>query len=228
MTDADRFKLLHGPYSTPRVRLGWILHDDVRGLNVTVVDVTDARIPWPVGVPVDGRARSPVVYGALADAVALESNQAVAHWWGVTPQTVSKWRKALDVAPVNAGTRRLKRDYSGEPLFVAAREKAHAKNGDPDRRAKIAAAKRGKPRPWHVVRKMARSKTGSKHTPETRARMSKSQKERGSRPPKAARLWTAEEDELVRTLPPLKAAVAVKRTLRAVYSRRSDLKLGRA
>src|SRR5262249_56605199 len=44
-----------------------------------------------------GRARSLVLYGGLAQAVKRESAEAEAHHWGVTAQTVTIWRKALDV-----------------------------------------------------------------------------------------------------------------------------------
>ena len=89
-----------------------------------------------------------------------------------------------------------------EEWSVEARKKPHAKNGDPDRRAKIAAAKRGVPRPWSVIKKLIDAKTGTKHTAEAKAKMSAAQKRRGTRPPKAGRAWTAEEDEAVRTMSP--------------------------
>jgi hypothetical protein len=171
----------------------------------------------------DNRARSLVVSGSLADAVRRESRQAVAHWWGVSGQTVTKWRKALGVPVTNEGTHRLRSEYFGEDWAADARRKAHAKNGDPGRRAKIAASLRGKPRPWKVIERVIESHTGSHHTPEARAKMSGAHKARGTRPPTAGRVWTAEEDELVRTLPPRRAAIATKRTLGAVYSRRSLL-----
>jgi transposase-like protein len=43
----------------------------------------------------DGPARPPRL--SPADAIRRESNQAVAYWFGVSDQTVSKWRKALGV-----------------------------------------------------------------------------------------------------------------------------------
>jgi hypothetical protein len=55
--------------------------------------------------------------------------------------------KALGVGATNEGTSRLRRDYSQEPWMKRARLKSYAKHSDPQRRAKIAAAKRGKPRP---------------------------------------------------------------------------------
>jgi hypothetical protein len=50
------------------------------------------------------------VYAGLAEAARRESNAAVRHWWGVTPQTVSKWRKRLGVGRYTDGTRRRKGD----------------------------------------------------------------------------------------------------------------------
>jgi hypothetical protein len=143
----------------------------------------------------------------------------------VDPQTVSKWRKALGVGQINEGTLRLKVDYSQEPQFVAALKKAHAKFGDPARRAKIAAAMTGKPRPWRVIKGMIERQTGRKLSEETRRRMSEAHKKRGTRPPQAGWPWTAEEDELVRTLPPWKAVPATVRSLSAVYTRRRMLGL---
>ena len=116
MHDADRYKLL-GTYRTPRVRV--VLSCEARDCDVIVTGYSDARIPWPLGRQRGRSARALVVYGGLAEAVRRESNVAVCHWFGITPQTVSKWRKALGVEPANPGTHRLK----------------------------IAAARRGKPRP---------------------------------------------------------------------------------
>ena len=166
---ADLTRLLYGPYRTPRFRLGSVRFCEVRG-EVTIVGITDARIPWPVGKTL--RARSLVIFGALARAVRRESATAVCYWWGVTPQTVTKWRKALGVGPVTEGTRRLKRDtgrrFSPDHMarLVAAANTAEANQ-------KKAAAKLGVPRPPHV-RKMLRelAPKGWKLSAETRAKMS--------------------------------------------------------
>lgn len=147
MNDADRYRLHHGPSTTPRVRTGGTLRCEFRGA-VIVTGLTDAPIRWPVGrrAGKGTRARTLVVYGRLADAIRRESNQA-AFWWGVTAQTVTKWRKALGVEPTTEGTSRLRSAYAHEPAAVRARSKAHAKADDPERCAKIAASKRGRPRP---------------------------------------------------------------------------------
>jgi hypothetical protein len=63
--DADRFHLL-GTYKTPRFRYGQAAFCEVRG-EVTLVGLTDAPIPWPVGKR--GRALSLVVSKGLARVV---------------------------------------------------------------------------------------------------------------------------------------------------------------
>jgi hypothetical protein len=48
MTDADRFRLLFGPYRLPRFRYGGALRCELRG-ELVVTGLTDAPVPWPVG-----------------------------------------------------------------------------------------------------------------------------------------------------------------------------------
>jgi hypothetical protein len=125
----------------------------------------------------------------------------------------------------NPGTRRLRRLIAQLPAVVAGRTKAVAKARDPERRAKIAAAKRGKPRPRHVIAKLILTNTGRPLSAETRRKLSEAQRRRGTRPHNAGPPWTVEEDEAVRTLPPQEAARRTGRTLRAVYARRRQLGL---
>lgn len=58
-----RFELHFGPYCTPRFRMGQKVIDEVRG-EVTIVGITDGKIPWPIGKL--GAAKSFVVYRGLA------------------------------------------------------------------------------------------------------------------------------------------------------------------
>src|SRR5262245_8189370 len=170
---------------------------------MTVCGLTAGRIPWPTGKRKGRgiRGRSIILYGALAEAVLRESAQAVAFWWGVGPDTVWKWRRALEIlGTTNEGTHRLRRDYALKPAAAAAREKAHAKARDPGRREKIAAAKRGKPRPRHVVEAVIRAHKGKKASAETRRKMSETHKRRGTRVPNTGPPWTKWEDECVRTM----------------------------
>jgi hypothetical protein len=184
---------------------------------VEVVGFTAGPIPWPLGKTT--RRPAIIVYAGLAQAIRRESEQAVAHWWGVKPQTVWAWRKALDVGATTPGTSRLRSDYTKEPWAVEARVAMQAKAGDPERREKVAAAKRGKARPRHVVEAMRQTRIGMHHSDEARRRMSEAQRARGTRPPAAGRSWEPEEDALLGTMPDQEVAQRIGRTLGAVQCR---------
>lgn len=47
MLPRTRFKLYFGPYRTPRLRLGAMVQDEVRGQ--VRIGVSAGRIPWPIG-----------------------------------------------------------------------------------------------------------------------------------------------------------------------------------
>lgn len=138
-----RSNLLFGPYKTPRFRLGAEVHCSLRG-DVRIVGITAGRIPWPVGQT--KRAKTLVIYGALERAIRRESAVAICHWWGVTPQTVTKWRKALGVEAYNEGSRRLISQISIQPEHLAARLDGLAKVDRAATNAKISATKTGVPR----------------------------------------------------------------------------------
>jgi hypothetical protein len=219
MDDTERLRLL-GKYKTPRFRYGRKVFCEVRG-EVTICGLSGAPIPWPIGKR--GRSRnSLIVFKDLVKAIRRESNQAVAYWWGVTPQTVSKWRKALDVGIATAGTSRLHREYMQEPWAAEALALANSKAGDPERRRKIAEARRGKPRPPHVGQAVAAAHLGTSHSERTRQKMSVTHRQRGTLVPGTI-IWTPEEDELVRTLPTQEAVLRTGRTLIAVQARRRRL-----
>jgi len=222
MDDAKRFRLRFGRYRTPRFRYGAKVEDARRG-RVKIVGITDAPIPWPIGMKRGGK--SPVLYGALIRAVQRESNQAVAHWWGVSGQTVTASKKALGVPVTTEGTSKLRSAHFHEPWAREAQKKAWAKARDARRREKIAAAKRGKPRPAHVIEAMRQANLGKQHSAETRRKMSEAHKQRGAWPPAAGRPWTAEEDELVRKLRIAEAAKQTGRTVSAVKGRRNKLRV---
>ena len=100
------------PYSAPPVRHGDVVFCEACG-DVTVVGVTDGPIPWPVGKK--GRARAPILCGDWVEAVRRESNQGVVYWWGVTPQIVTKWRKADGKREVRFSSPRTKKPRGGSP-----------------------------------------------------------------------------------------------------------------
>jgi hypothetical protein len=224
--DRERFKLLD-TYRTPRFRYGAVVMDEVHGW-VRIVGLSDAPIPWPVGMSPGhnaGRQRFLIVYGGLARAVRRESNQAVARAWGVTPQTVSAWRKALGVEVVNEGTRRLMRERAlTEEFQQGTAAKGWAKNQDPARRAKLSAALRGRPMTEQNRLALRWANLGRCPLEATRRKMSAAAKRRGARPPAAGRPWTEAEDRAVRTLRPEAAAAKTGRTLTAVFKRRYKLR----
>ena len=187
-----------------------------------VVGFTDGPIPWPLGKT--ARRPSIIVFGNLAKAIRRESEQAVAHWWGIKPQTVWAWRKALGVGATTRGTSRRRSAYTEEPWAVKARAAMHATAGDPERREKIVAARRGKPRPRHVMEPVHAARRGSHHSEETRRQMSEAHKGRGTWPPAAGRPWTPEEDGLVLALSLKDAADRIGRTVASVKSRRRTLR----
>jgi hypothetical protein len=205
-------------YRTPPFRYGQRAECQARG-EVVIVGLTDAPIPWPFGKRV--RAKSLVIYRDLARAVRRESNQTVCRLFGVTPQTVSKWRKALGVPANNPGTRRRRFEVGKQNLKGLAG--MHAKARDPDRRARIAAARRGKPMSATVARALRKANLGRRLSKSTRAKMSAAHKLRGTRPPNAGKSWAAWEDRLLDKLPPASVGSKTGRTLTAVYLRRAAL-----
>jgi len=204
--------------------MGQVVRCQVRG-KVTICGLTDAPIPWRIGKR--GRARMLVIYKDLAKAVRRESEIAVAHWWGVTAQSVWKWRRGLGVPATTRGTSRLRREYFEEDWADEAREKAHAKNRDPERRAKIAAAKRGRPRPKYVREAISAAQRGKRLSEETRRKMSEAHRRRGTQPPAAGPTWTAREDAWLGKLPDAEVARRTRRTLNAVQCRRQILRIAK-
>jgi hypothetical protein len=69
MNDAERFRLL-GSYRTPPFRYGRQVFCELRGW-VTIVDLREAPIPWPVGKR--GKVTTLILYGDLATAVRREA-----------------------------------------------------------------------------------------------------------------------------------------------------------
>src|SRR5262249_21380000 len=74
-----------------------------RGAAVSAPRRSSTR--WSTRRP-DNSGRALIVFGDLAHPARTESNQAVFYWFGVTPQTVSNWRKALGVGLTDPGDRR--------------------------------------------------------------------------------------------------------------------------
>ncbi|HWB10517.1 MAG TPA: hypothetical protein VG826_14910 [Pirellulales bacterium] len=169
MLDQQRLKLRFGPYRTPKFKYGARVMDEIRG-EVEIVALHDGPIPWPVGKR--GRVRALILCGDLARAVRHEANIVVQHWWGVKHATVRKWRRALGVAPTNAGTSQLRREHFDEHTSVGqgARPWASGEDrGQPARKTKSAARHRRHARGANRQTSLGRGEGEDKcGTPDTR------------------------------------------------------------
>jgi len=223
MRDADRFKLRYGPYRTPRFRYGAVKRCALQG-DVRIVGISNGRIPWPVGRKLGTTSRGFVLYGDLAKAVRHEAAVVICHWWGVAPNTVTRWRKALGVGRKTKGTHALWSAYTREDWAVAARRKGQAKARSPKSIAKLAASLRGRQLSEHAREALRRARLGTKHSAETRQKISLAIRRRGVLPP-GIRPWTKAEDALLREFPPDEVARRTKRPIRGVYNRRRKLRI---
>jgi hypothetical protein len=224
MTDADRYRLLHGPYQAPRCRLGGKLFCKIRGW-VKVRQISAGRIPWPMTLVIGGPTL--ILCGGLVQAVRCESNQAVAYWWGVGDKTVSKWRKALAVPRFNEGTLRLSEEYFAEHVPEDVRIQATLKASTHEANRKKALANTGRPVSAKTLEVLRRS-WGKGPSAEGRRRLSEFHKRRGTRPPAAGRPWTPDELALLGTLPDADVALRIDRTVGAVRWMRSRLGIATA
>lgn len=208
-------------YRTPRYRYGETVTDAIRGA-VIVTKTSEAPIPWPMAKLPGGRKAGLVVFKGLEIALRTESALAICHHWGVTPQTVSKWRGLLGIDQKTPGAKRLRRKKL-TPVLNEARKLIDYTN--PERIQKIATARTGKPRPKHVQKMLRTINVGKTASPEVRQRISEGLKRGGVRPPKAGKPWTAAEDNLIRTKPAAEVVKLTGRTLASVYKRRHQLQM---
>jgi predicted transcriptional regulator len=202
----------------PRFQVGRFLKCSMRG-KVLVRGIHEALVQWPYTLRNGGGQPLLILCGDLARAVRRESEIAVAHWWGASQTTVWKWRKELGVEATNKGTSALRARWAPESCQS---DNANARRmptlKSPERAAKIAAAKRGKPRPQHVIDSMRR-----KPSAETRQKYREAAIRRGACPPAAGRPFTPEEDALLGTAKDREIAKKLDRDLQTIQKRRNRL-----
>ena len=206
----------------PGRELGAYVEDEIRG-EVRIIGINDGRISRPLAQ--NKHQRTVVVYRDLARAIRRESVQAVADWWGISLEKVHTVLRALGVPMGNEGTVCLWKAFAQTPTFRRMTRKAWANAGSPERRAKVGAALIGRKHPASVRRKIGAASRGRIMSPEARRKLSEAHKKRGSRPPKAGRPWTAEENALARQLTCREVAERTGRTSKAVYPQRKLLGL---
>ena len=83
---------------------------------------------------------------------------------------------------------------------------------------------RGKKMDRRVVEALAAQRRGTRHTAESRRKMSETHRRRGTLVPGTV-VWTEREDELVRSLPAAEAARRTGRPIGAVWARRRVLRV---
>jgi hypothetical protein len=159
VNDAERHKLLFGPYRPPRCRAGDVLRCEVRG-EVVVAGFSPGPIRWPWTR--NGGKPALIVCGDLVEAVRCEARLAVCDGWGVTAPTVWRWRKALGVPAENEGSRRLRKEVAAsQPPEQLRRflEAAHS----PEARARAGASRRGRPMSPKARAALSRHRGGNRY-----------------------------------------------------------------
>ncbi len=193
--------LRFGPYSTPRIAIGAIVVDVIRG-EVEIVRLSESRIRWPIGKR--ERAVGPIVYGDLAIALRLETGAAIQYWWGVSFTTVTKWRKALGVPRSNPGS------------HIIWRNNAKA-------RAAALPSRLGRKHNSASIENIRAAQVGRKRSTASIAKQIDTRRLNGKPGGHGGVPWTDAEDVLVRTLQANEAAIQTGRTIDAVYARRKTL-----
>jgi len=194
LSDKNRYKLLH-KYRAPNYQWGQRVYCYSRKRVVEVGRYSDGPIYWPC-VKKTGR-KSLILCDDLVKAVKVESEIAVAHWWGVSVNTVWKWRKALGVGQITTGTNRLYKEYKPEKLTDEITEKGREKARSPESRQKIGDSKRGKPAHPNTLKNLKMG-INRKYTDEERKRLSdrmKNEWKEGRRHNPDE--WTAEENKIL-------------------------------
>jgi hypothetical protein len=232
VTDADRLRLLFGPYRAPAMKRGDRPFCLVRDYPVVVIGWSDARIPWPRCLSLDPPRQGCglLIDEELARAIRHESAVAVAHWWGVHPSTVIHWRKALGVTRTNnEGSHRLVLGAIAETL----KARFGGGKGRAGRRGSSPFPARGRAAVWapgEVALLGALSDAEvAQRTGRSQAAVLKKREQLG-RPavtaegvPNRSKFWSAAEDEAVRNLSPEEAARVTGRTPKAVSHRKQFL-----
>jgi hypothetical protein len=203
LSDDERYKLIDGPYYPPRTARGRFLVCQLRG-SVKIGGYSDAPIPWPR----IWRRRSLIICGDLLRALRTESVYAVSYHWGLSRAIVSYYRQQLSIPRHNPGSYRLFREF----VIEAART--------PEARAKLSAAREGKPstessRDRERLRRIQRRPKSK----ELRRRMSERLRRRFDLVGPYPR-WTPEELATIGTMPDREVARRIGRSLSAVRAKK--------
>jgi hypothetical protein len=112
MRPADKYRLLHGPYTLQSLRKGDRATCLLRDGDVVITSWSDGRISWPRCRRLGHRGGSGLlVDDELVRAIRSESSLAIQFWFGISEEAAWRWRKAFGVeGPAGTeGSRRLLR-----------------------------------------------------------------------------------------------------------------------
>jgi hypothetical protein len=221
MTPDEKARLHFGPYGPPALKRGGWLWCAFRG-KVKTYAWSHGRIPWPLIKKGGGH----ILCGDLERAIRRESVAAVAHWWGVRRETVSVWRRLLEVPRMTEGTRRLCHEKAMEWATPERMAKMRDLARTPAARAKISRSHAGKPihpRTRKALLAAAKRPKSERHKQFLR-RMILRRIHQGEIPfVKPEQLWTRREIEQLGRRPDREVAEALGRSLNAVRLRRIRL-----
>jgi hypothetical protein len=218
----ENAKLLFGPYSPPPLKKGDRATCLYRDADVVITSWSDSRISWPRCRAIGHRGGSGLlVDDELARAVRNESAAALMYWWGITGSTAARWRTALGVLGLTGteGTRRLVR--AGQVRRVA---KLRAKRPPPEQAQRPAARQLDRIRGLQAVNRecawpaehlallgiLNRRRGRGPHRPLRERR--EGQAEQAGHPQPVRPGWTAEELDLLGTMPDAEVAAWIGRT----------------
>jgi hypothetical protein len=109
MMNAERHKLLFGPYKAPALRRGDRATCLFRDGDVIITGWSDGRTAWPrCQRPGQQGGSGLLVDAELVRAIKTESSAAIQYWWGVQGETVWRWKRFFGVGRWEPkGSRRL-------------------------------------------------------------------------------------------------------------------------
>ena len=222
MVDATSTILRFGHYSMPNgIGVGDTINCAYRGREVVIAGITDAPVQW-FSIRNTGKPFV-ILCGDLIRAVQTESEAAIAHNWGVSDDTVRKWRRTLDVGRMTQGTTLVFRTLFESRIPEDVAERGRIKSKSEVARQKMISSKTGQPMHENTRKALLKAVKRPKSQNHRKA-MSLAHKARGTIPPNG-RPWTKAEDEMLGMAPDKILALEFDRSVDSIRKRRTRLQI---